>query len=80
MQIYNVLFLCTANTARSILAEAILRKDGAGHFNAFSAASQPKGTVIPFATGSFARSAILPRAIARRAGKLSLITAAHPCG
>ena len=56
--IRNVLFLCAGNTARSIMAEAILRHDGAGRFLAFSAGSHPKEVVHPRSLERLAAEAI----------------------
>ena len=54
-KVYNVLFVCTHNSARSIIGEGLLNSLGGGHFKAYSAGSRPSGTVNPYALRTLER-------------------------
>ena len=62
-RVYNVLFLCTGNSARSILGEVLLNQLGAGRFRGFSAGSHPKGTVHPLAIDVLNRNGLPTEAL-----------------
>jgi arsenate reductase len=66
---YNVLFLCTGNSARSIMAEAILNRAGQGKFRAFSAGSQPKGQVHPYTLDLLRRLSFDVSGVRSKSGK-----------
>ena len=75
-KIFNVLFLCTGNSARSIMAEGLLEKLGEGRFHAFSAGSHPTGKVNPFALERLQREGI-ELADARSKNRMSSHSRAH---
>jgi arsenate reductase len=77
-RLYNVLFLCTGNSARSILAEAVLNQLGAGKFKAFSAGSFPKGEVHPYAIDLLRRQSYPTKGLRSKSWEEFAIPGAQP--
>src|ERR1700746_2842043 len=75
---YNVLFLCTGNSARSIMAEALINQSGGGRFCGFSAGSHPKGAVHPIALELLKHMNLPTQGLRRRAGEESAARGAAP--
>ena len=66
-RVYNVLFLCTGNSARSILGEALMNHVGQGRFRAFSAGSTPKGEVHPLTLQTLRKAGISTEGVRSKA-------------